>query len=275
MSEGEQPEMPDTATGARCVLSEAIALSSLGVYCYALAFVYEAGYFGAFGIPLHLIQTSIDTVFVLVMTIGAALYLVYGIVNLVAMLWPKHPIIQVKIIRIASVMLLVLWPGLVYGFKTADRVSILIAVLILLLLEVAWPVFVYRKRGALAKRFEADETAEDPTRARTLLGRLQLAAGPLAYWLVLIGYLGLALAHSAGRAEATRKEEHYFIENDPLWIVVRVYPTAIVAVPFDSATGTVQRGIMVRNFDASGIKLVRESVGPLKLGGLARSRKEP
>jgi hypothetical protein len=275
MSAVRQSEPSETVGRPPRFLSEAIALSSLGVFCYLLAFVYEAGYFGAFGIPLHLIQTSIDAVFVLVVTIGAALYVVYGVVNLVAMLWPKHPIIQIKIIRVATVLLLVLWPGLVYGFAAADRTSILVAVLILLLLEVAWPVFVYRKRGPLAKRFEADEAAEDPTRARTLLGRLQLAGGPLAYWVVLAGYLALALAHSAGRAEATRTEDHYFIEDDPQWLVVRVYPSVIVAVPFDSASGTIQRRIMMRPFEGSGIKLVKKEVGPLKLSPSTSTKKEP
>jgi len=256
-------------------LSEAVALSLLGGFIYALAFVYEAGYFGAFGVPLHLIQTNVDAVFVLAITVGTALFVVFGVINMIAIFWPEHPIIQMKIVRVTVLLFLVMWPGLLYGFTAVDRMVILVAVLILVLLEVAWPVFVYRKRPTLAKRFEADESAENPIRARTLFGRLQLAAGPLAYGVALGGYLVLVLAHSAGRAEAMRKEEFFFLQDDPRWLVVRVYPSQIVAVLFDSSSGAIQPELIVRPIDAAGVRLVKKQVGPLKLRQSGPARKEP
>jgi len=46
-------------------VSDAPVLSLFGVFFYGLAFTYEAAYFKAFGIPPHLVKTSLDAVFAL------------------------------------------------------------------------------------------------------------------------------------------------------------------------------------------------------------------
>ena len=257
------------------LLSDALLLSLLSVFFYALAFVYEAAYFEAFGIPRQLVHTSLDAVFVLAATVGGAVFLLYGIVNMIAMLWPKHPVVQIKIIRISLLLLLVLWPGLVYGFRPVDSMPILIAVLGVVVLEFAWPIFVFRDRASLAERFLADESTEDPVRARTLFGRLQVTSGPLAYGIVLGGYLALILARSAGNAEATRTKDFFFFEEEPGWLVVRAYPDRLVAAAFDATTDAVEPRIMVRAISPTGVRLVRKTVGPLKLHDTTLPKKSP
>ena len=108
------------------ILSEAILLPLLGVFCYGLAFVYEAAYLRAFGIPLHLVQTNLDAVFVLIVAVGGVGWLIIWIVNLVAILWPSHPALRMKCVRIIVVLLVGLWPGLLYGFRLADGTLILV-----------------------------------------------------------------------------------------------------------------------------------------------------
>jgi len=247
------------------LLSDGVFLSLLGVFFYGVAFVYEAAYFQAFGIPVHLVHTSLDAVFVMAVTVGGVAFLLYWIANVMAMLWPRHPAVQIKIVRVSMILLLVLWPGLLYGFRRLDFTPILVVALIVVVLEFAWPIVVFRDRGSLAERFLADEAAEAPVRARTLFGRVQDAAGPLAYGLVLGGYLALVLARSAGNAEATRTKDFFFVKDEPGWLVVRAYPDRVIAVAFDAATGTVEPSIMVRAVSPTGISLVRKRVGPLEL----------
>jgi len=192
---------------------------------------------------------------------------------MIAMLWPRHPVVQIKIIRISVVLLLGLWPGLVYGFSREDFTPILISLLFVVVFEFAWPILVYRDKASVGERFFADEVGESASRARTLFGRLQVAAGPLAYGLVLGGYLALILAGSAGNAEATRTEEFFFLEEEPGWLVVRAYPDRLVATAFDATTGTIEPRIMVRAISTAALRLVKKRVGPLKLNGVTLPRK--
>jgi hypothetical protein len=254
-------------------LSEGIVFSSAGILFYGLAFAYEAAYFRAFGAPLHLIHVSLDSVFVIGATVSSAAFFLYTVINAMALFWPKHRTLQVKIFRSAFLLFLVTWPGFVFGFKYIDYYIILVVLLAVVAFEIAWPIFVFRDKPLLADRIEADEVAEAPTFSRTIFGRFQVAFGPFAYALMMVVYFSFSLANSTGREEATRRKEFMFIEQDQSWLVVRAYPDRLIAVAFDSKTKTVEPRVMVRSIGETGISLVLKSVGPLNLDRISLSPK--
>jgi hypothetical protein len=66
-----QEERKDTsATRKRNVLSDAVLVSLAGVLAYSLTFLHEAAYFRTFGLPLHLVQTNLDTALAVAVAAG-------------------------------------------------------------------------------------------------------------------------------------------------------------------------------------------------------------
>lgn len=253
------------------LLSEASLVAGLGVVAYGLSFAYEASYFAAFGIPLHLVQTRLDTIFAVAGTLSAAAFLVYGIVNFLAMTWPRHPALQIKIVRIAVILLYPLWPIILFGTVEGDVQAILMTLLAVGVFEFAWPVFVFRDRRRILDRFEADEDAEAPTRSRTLFGRIYGIAGPFAYAAVVTVYFAIFLAHTAGRAEATRKRDFYVLDENPKVLVVRIYPDLLIGVRLNES-GEVDRRLVVRTLNEQPLVLRKQRLGPLRFPSYPESQ---
>jgi len=218
------------------------------------------GILRAFGIPRHLLHISLDAVFVLAAYLRGRAFLVYGIVNVIAMLWPKHPVVQIKIIRVGLPLLLLLGPARV-RIHASRYDSFLVALLVLFLFEFAWPILVFRDKASLPER--SLRTRPRKTQSRPdALRRVQIAAVRSRTALVLGGYLALFLARSAGKAEATRTKDFFFLEDEPGWLIVAGLSDRLVAAGFDATTATIEPRVLVRAISPAGIKLVRKSVVP-------------
>jgi len=118
-------------------------------------------YFEAFGIPRHLLHISLDAVFCSGSYLRGAAFLVYGIVNVIAMLWAEasrrsdqdHPS------RPAALIALMARPRV--RIHAADTIPILVRYWSCFCLNcVAYPCL--PGQGLATERFAADETAENP-----------------------------------------------------------------------------------------------------------------
>jgi len=246
------------------LMTDVALLSIVGVFFYGLAFIHEAGYFAAFGIPYSLVQTSLDTVFAIAAAVSTGIFVLFAMGNLVALAWPKYAVMRMKLVRCLVLLLIVAWPGLVHGFRVADRIPLLFMLAVLLLFEFMLPLIIHRKKPSIIARFEAYEASEDDTRAKALLGRIQAVTSPVAYTLIIGSLLALYLAHSAGTAAAARSKEFYFLVEDPTSLVVRVYPDSVITVGFDPNTNTVKSAFLVRSIGEHGVALERKHVGVVR-----------
>ena len=181
------------------------------------------------------------------------------------MLWPKHPAIQEKVFRVGVMLLVPVWHLSNYGFRTQDWVFYVFFAVFIGIYEFVWPFLVFRDKPTLRERFIADEVAESGVRERGIPGRIYAAFGPAAYGLLILFVLGSSLAHTAGKAKATNKEEYFVFASDPDTAVIRMYRDKIVAVPFDRKAKTLQAQVVIRKLGTEKVVLMLDAnVGPLK-----------
>ena len=69
-------------------ISEATLITVASAIAYSVAFLYEAGYFSAFNIPLHLIQMQLDTVLIILITLSTVSWSLFSFINFIAITWP-------------------------------------------------------------------------------------------------------------------------------------------------------------------------------------------
>jgi hypothetical protein len=246
-------------------LPEALFVALLTGGAYWLAFVYEAGYLSSFDLPPHLVEVSLQTTLIVALALSGAIWVVFSVINIFLMSWPKHPAIQQKVFRIMLMLLFPIWHLLNYGFRTQDWVYYGIFLVFIVILELVWPLLVFRKKGSLRERFIADEIAEASPQERTIFGRIFDAFGPGAYGLLLLFVIGSLLAHTAGRAKAETQKEYFVFADAPDVAVVRIYHDTIIAVPFDRRTRTIQSQVIVWKIGTEKVALTLDKdVGPLK-----------
>lgn len=243
-------------------LPEALLIGALTGLAYWLAFAYEAAYLRFFGLPTHLVEVNLQTTFAVALALSGASWVVFTVVNLVAMYWPLHPALQEKVTRAVVMLLFPLWHLLSYGFRPRDLVLYAFVLAWIVLVELTWPLLVFRKKGPIRERLIAHEVAEEPFRERLIASRILVALGPGAYSLLMAFVLGGLLATTAGRGNAATQREYFVLTDMPDVVVLRMYHDRILAAPFDRKTKTVLPQLIIRK--AGNVRLSREpNLGPL------------
>jgi len=158
-------------------LSEATLMAILPAAALWLTFVYESSYVGYFGVPASLIEVGLQGTLVVATILAVSLWSLVLLLNFACLLWPDHPVLQVKLIRSGSMLLYPSWQILNYGFRISDLPLYIVAVILALAFEFLWPLIVYRGKGTLFERIVADENAEDPVRRRGVFGRIETTFG--------------------------------------------------------------------------------------------------
>ena len=247
-------------------LPEALFIAILSAGAYWLTFIYEAGYLSSFDLPLHLVEVSLQTTFIVALALTGAMWVLFSLINIVAMSWPEHPAIQQKVFRICLMLLYPLWHWLNYRFRPQDWIVYLFPLAFIVIFELLWPLLVFHKKGrSLRERIIADETAESPARERMIFGRIFAAFGPHAYNLFIFLIIGSVLSYTAGRAKSETQKEYFVFDDAPNVAVVRIYHDMIIAVPFDLGTKTIQSQIIIRKIGTEKVKFtLGRDVGPLK-----------
>lgn len=240
-----------------------VAILTAGAYW--LTFRYEVGYLSGFGLPPDIVEVSLQTTLIVALALSGAIWIVFSILNVVLILWPEHPAIQMKVFRIILMLLIPLWHLLNYGFRAQDWIFYVVFFVFVGVFEIIWPLLVFRKEPTLRERFIADEIAEAPVMKRGIASRIFAAFGPAAYGLFVLLILGGSLAHTAGRAKASTQREYFVFADAPDIAVVRMYHDTILAVPYDKKTRTVKAQVIIRKIGTENVKLMLDvDAGPLK-----------
>ena len=246
------------------LLSEATIITLASASAYFIAFMYEAGYFRAFDIPLSLVQVAFSSVLIILLSFSGLLFLLFSIVILISMKWPKSKPLQVKLLRICLVLFFPFCILLLYGWQKRDWITLLIVVMYLLFMEIIWPLVSYRDKKSLREKFVSDEVAYGKGMHQSILGRIRDTLGTLGYALVFTLFFCGSLAHTAGNAKATTQREFFVLNEESEIAIVRLYQEMIIGVHFERETRTIQPEIILRAIKGDNtIQLIREDIGPL------------
>lgn len=244
--------------------SEAVFIAILTTGAYLIAFSFEAGYLNKFNIPLYLIKINIELILFFIIILSSSLFLLLFLANFIAMIFPEHAALQEKTIRIIIMLLLPLWNLIIYGLRKQDVWLYLIIFIIMIFLEILWPLLVYRNIKSIKDKFIADEIAEARVREKGILGRLHLAIGSLISNLIYILILGAILAHSAGGANAVTQKEYYLLGDNSNIAVLRIYSDMVIGVPIDFKNKLVENKVIIQKIgERDKVELVPSKVGPL------------
>jgi hypothetical protein len=260
-------------------LSETLLLAAVPAFAYALTFVYEAGYLGAFGLPAWLIEIEISRVFV---SLGGLLVLVYlawtfvfwvptalGAVLVPALvgLWLALPTIP---------MLFFLWILVPRATAWYHWILVIVTAAFLVLytyLVIVHPLLTHRDEPKPLKRIyrEALKTAREQPDVvfDSLLRRAQATgASPQAVlWAVLVPSILLFTAYFLGERDARRTRIFLVSGGDTVFVALRSYHDHIIAGVLDSQRATVgPQFVVVPVSDAGQRVWTLARVGPLRRG---------
>jgi len=244
-------------------ISDSLLLGFLTGGAYWIAFRYETAYIEAFGFPIHLAEISLESTLVVLLLLSGIFWVLFPFSNLISFFWPKHPAIQGKFFRMALLIGLPVWQLVNYGYRRNDLVYYIFIITIIILLEIVWPLVVFRGKGDFKERFIADEVAEAGPRSRTIFGRVYTALGPMGYGFVLLFLIGGGLADSAGDAKARNEEEYLVYISDPNLAIIRLYQNRSLCVRIDREKREFV-SISVRPSVDGQAELKKIKVGPLK-----------
>jgi hypothetical protein len=233
---------------------DALLVAALTAAAYWLAFLYQAFYLRFFHFSPSLTEISIESI-LLVMFGMAALSILFWSVDIVAVFSAGDPIRQRLIFPF--IVLIWFWVWIWYfGFEFIYLVAV-IPTIYVLLSEVLFAVASTGRWNCLARW-------ERYTRPTMFMGGIMQRFGPRAYEFVAVVMFLSVLACIIGLGEATTQKAFFvFTENRDL-AVIQIYNDRILAVPFDRASKTFGREVIIRKIDDVDIKLtIDKDVGPL------------
>jgi hypothetical protein len=215
-------------------LSEALLMAFLTGSAYWIALRYEAAYLGFFGFPPHSAEISLASVAVSFFLMWGALFVLFTLANVILLWLPQHPAFRSKFARVALLLVVLFWQLLWRGIQRQVWPFYCVAFGWLLVFEFLWPILVFRDKPAWRERFIADEEAENRTRARTLLGRIQTSLGLGAFNLIFVVILATTMADTAGESTAQRTKKFLVSVSELNLLVVRLYQDRALCVRVDT-----------------------------------------
>jgi len=98
-------------------ISDSILLAVVTAAAYLIVFSYEAMYLSRFPIPLQFVHISADSVLLVTATIVGSLVVFFWGANLLAIIWPKNRVLQIKLAQLSVAVLIVGWALRSYGLR--------------------------------------------------------------------------------------------------------------------------------------------------------------
>ena len=98
-------------------IPEGLFIVLLTVAAYWFTFCYEVGYLSHFGLPSQLIVVSLQTALLVAAGIWSGFLSFLIAANGLAIVWPEHPAIRDKLVRICGMLLVPVLYVINYGFR--------------------------------------------------------------------------------------------------------------------------------------------------------------
>jgi hypothetical protein len=238
---------PSVGEKSRSLFSDTILLAVIPSVAYGIAFTYEAGYIGAYGLPVWLVEVDISKIFI---ALGGLIGL-YGFVN------SLMSIVPTSARRLLGLLLSLLFSAAMWFYvwlvTTASPfrlqwalTGILSAVALwFTYLSVVHPLIHHRAEPNWIRRYELAWTDYARRRQENLwdvADRVVKKSGydPLQLHSIVIGILLLLmLANCSGGLKAKNEDVYLSTGQDTSWIVIRAYHDHFIAARYHSASKTV------------------------------------
>jgi len=225
--------------GRNLWVSQGIVVAAVPLIGYAMAFLYEVGFCGEFGIPLEFISVNLTTVFIavgtLLLVVAISLFYVVLVMNLAV-----------------AIIFWGLWYELI-------MVAFLFAFFVFWIFVSPW---ITQKEGAYIKRVEAQRKVD--SQAKTIIDYVIRYIGWGNSFVIFLVLFFVALSYIAGISHAKKQTEFLIPSTYPNSVVLRVYGDNMICAPFNAENKEVQRDFfIIKMGDDSRLILKPEGIGPL------------
>lgn len=266
---GMQTDPRNPATSVKGIsMPEGLLVATIPIVGYLLVFAYEAGFCGAFHIPLSFIALSPTMVFAVIAGLALSVGPLFAFANLVCMIGLdlRDPIVR-SLIRLAIVAVLFLLPIVVNPKAWRESMGLLLFLALFALLEFGLPLLTQRDKQTYREKLLGQEAIE--TGVSDLFDVLRTRFGDLPVTVAMVMMLGIYVSNVVGRGHAKGQEEFLVLLSSPEAVVLRVYGDDLVCAQFDRITQEVQPHFFVIKRvtlpSEPRIQLNLEKVGPLRL----------
>ena len=235
---------------------------------YALAFAYERGFAGVFGIPEGAIEVSLAQVFTAASVLfGGALGAVLLGDVILSLLPPLEGALRASVARLVALLLGFIVAYIIpYRFLWREWIGAVYVLTMFVFLELLLPLVTQRSHKTYQDKLGAQEKLD--LRQSKLSGSLQEILG---VWntAVIVGVLiALVASYNYGRARAMTQETYLVTDSPAEMVVLRVYEGRLVCAPLDRKAKAVDRAFMFLDLMDATNKVFRlEDVGPLQPKG--------
>ncbi|MDD5693253.1 MAG: hypothetical protein PHU86_02180 [Patescibacteria group bacterium] len=246
------------------LFSDALLLILLTAGAYWIAYKFESGYLGFYGLSLDLLEIKVENILIAAGSIITFLFLPFMIFNFATSFLPSQPLLREKFIRDIGLIALIVLIFSAYGFQGTNWLYCLGIILFIILLEVVWPIAVFSKKGPIKERFIADEEAENKTRAGLLVNRVGRMLPPVFFITLLLVLLLGSFASIVGLSLAKNQEKYYLIDDSVNTVVVRVYQDRAICITYNPDSNKIQSQVVIENLNSSEkLILSRKKIGKL------------
>lgn len=223
--------MPATEKHEWLRLDSAVLALGITAFAYAVAFMYEVGYVGYFGVPFMLVEVSIRTLFRSVSWL-LLIAITVVVLCLATMMVFRDSKAKVPVLVWAPMVAAIFFAALGLRFDLSFYFALSGPCLFLPLVYLASPLISnMKKKGSYAEKLHATDEivrsriGNDPHRAEILLW-----AG-----FVLIPLISLRVAHDTGLSEAHEQTTFLVADATPPCVVIRAYGDFLICVEYAGA----------------------------------------
>jgi len=251
------------------IVSDAIIAVLIPIAGYYIAFRYESGYAGYFGIPATFIEVGLSEVLGLIGLLIILFFMAIGYLDIRAKFYKgKNPITRAigRVLIPIVGLFLVIWG---FNLKGFELWFILFIVFFLLVAEFILPLFIQRKIKGYKNKLELQEQKDEMSKSRmsSLLASYSEGKGIYKGAILILALFSFFYMDTFGGANARHQKSFLILKSNPELLVLRKYSGKLICAEFDRGKKEILNAFYIKSLDQvanEGIKIVTEEVGPLR-----------
>jgi hypothetical protein len=272
MSESTDSKAPAFRALKQITLSETLIIAAVPFAAYVVLFVYRAGYFDVYKLPIQFISFNLAEVFIVAGALGGVILIVFGVANFVLTFLPSKwhtPSVIERFWRILPMFILAVAFAFLYSEQSSVWVVFLAFLVIMLAIMFLPPLFSRQIQGSYLEKMailDQQRPATDGMWKTSLVYRTAAFFGPHFIIVVFYTWIFLYVTYNAGYASALNQRMFRIATTSPEMVVLYMTDDKIIAAPFDRNTKLVEPSFAVLDTnDGTNVTYRLEEVGPLQL----------
>lgn len=239
-----------------------LTIAAVPLIGYAMAFLYEVGFCGEFGIPREFISLSLTRVFIAAGALVGVAFVMFWFVELFLHFAPQpERLIFKHLAFFFSIFLLNLAMSIVFWGLWREIIMVWLIFVFFMLQLFVLPLITQRKKGSYLEKLEAQRRIDFQT--RSLLDYFARFFGREILIIILVILVVLVLSYLAGVSQAKKQTEFLIPSTYPDSVVMRIYGDNMICAPFDRQEKEIEGNFFVLKVGDK-LSLRLEKVGPLK-----------